>query len=206
MNDECRRVDERLDDWVDGTSAPAERARIERHLAACADCRRRAAGIESVVAAARALPRELDLPHDLLPGIRVAARPRPSRARVFAALGAAAAVGLAVVSAWLVPAPERDGGGPTAAAAPDAPFRRAAEEFRLAAAGLERSLETDRTLPAETRAVLDENLRILDAAIAEASRALTVRPADPERGRTLTALHWRKVDVLWRVTRLSERT
>ena len=41
--------------------------------------------------------------------------------------------------------------------------------------------------------------------MAEASRALDVRPSDPARGRTLTALYRRKVDVLWRVSRLAER-
>jgi anti-sigma factor RsiW len=200
MNGTCRDVDARLDDWIDGACDATERERIEAHLATCAACRARAAEIRTIVDAARRLPREVDLPRDLLPGIRARARARrPGRA----ALGilAAASVAIAGVTAWLVLAPERP--AEPIAEAPDAPFRLAAEQFEVAAAGLESSLGT---LTPETRAVLDRNLDILDAAIAEASRALDVRPADPRNGRMLTALHRRKVDLLWRVSRLSDRT
>jgi len=209
MNDPCGRIDERLDAWIDGTCEPAERERVERHLAACPDCRRRADEIRAVVDAARDLPRELDLPRDLRPGIRAAARRRAPLRPALVGLAAAAVLALAGVSAWwlrptALPAPA-PAAAATAAARPDAAFRRAAAELASAAAGLESSLRNDAHLAPQTRTVLDENLRILDEAIAEASRALDVRPSDPARGRTLTALYRRKVDVLWRVSRLAER-
>jgi anti-sigma factor RsiW len=121
-----------MHEWTDRLSAyrndelpPGERAALESHLAACADCRAVLGGIEQVVLQAGSLP-ELQPPRDLWPAIaarmatplgdaaastvaapRSAARESSRRRRVFrftAPQLAAAAIALVIFSAsaaWL---------------------------------------------------------------------------------------------------------
>ena len=61
--------EERLNGYVDGTLDPADREAVDRHLAACATCRLEVERMTALVAGARALPRALDPPTDLWPGV-----------------------------------------------------------------------------------------------------------------------------------------
>jgi len=58
-------------------------------------------------------------------------------------------------------------------------------------------------IPAESREVIEENLRIIDRAIDDVRSALEAQPDDGARGRSLAALHQRKIDLLLRASRLS---
>ena len=58
-------------------------------------------------------------------------------------------------------------------------------------------------LPPETRQVVERNLRIIDAAIAEAESALAEHPASPELIRALDRSYERKIDLLRRSARLT---
>lgn len=61
----------------------------------------------------------------------------------------------------------------------------------------------DENLPPETREVLERNLRIIDAAIAESERALLEHPGSAAQVRALDRSYRRKVDLLERSVRLT---
>jgi len=52
----CNHCEERMSDYLEGALGPAERAAMESHLAACADCRQLLAGIRNVFAWGRGFP------------------------------------------------------------------------------------------------------------------------------------------------------
>jgi hypothetical protein len=56
---------ERLGDFVDHRLKPFEHARADRHLAACERCRHELARLRALLAAAAALPEEIDPPGDV---------------------------------------------------------------------------------------------------------------------------------------------
>lgn len=58
-------------------------------------------------------------------------------------------------------------------------------------------------LPPETREVVERNLRVIDAAIAEAESALARHPASPELLRALDRSYRQKIDLLRRSARLT---
>lgn len=62
-------LSDQIDDYMDGELAEAERAAVERHLSGCAACRADVEALRSLVADARALPRELEPGRDLWPAI-----------------------------------------------------------------------------------------------------------------------------------------
>jgi hypothetical protein len=83
-------------------------------------------------------------------------------------------------------------------------FELAEDQYEAAAARLLESLESrGDSLPPETRALVDENLRIIDRAIEEVRSALESEPGDTSTGHALNALYRRKVEFLWSVSRLS---
>ncbi len=76
---------ERLSAYLDGELAPADAAALERHLAACAECRDELAGLREVRALLRALPaprlpRSFALPATAAPHSAAAHAPRPASA------------------------------------------------------------------------------------------------------------------------------
>jgi len=221
----CQEVRNQLDDYVDGTLDLPVRRNVERHLEDCADCRSERDSLRDLLQAAASLAPRVDPPRNLLPGIRRAAlnrtaevvRPRFGASRL-AWAGAALAAGL-LVAVWLIPG--GDGGGApalpglseaTMAEAPVLPagwvpadgFRAAEQEYVQATEMLLASLEEQRgQLSPEARAVLDTNLEIIDRAIDEIHQAMAESPDDAIHGQTLTAMYRQKLDILWRVSRLS---
>lgn len=140
-------------------------------------------------------------------------------------LAAAAAVLIAVTSGatlWLA-----SGGGPAAddadpaaggraARAPAGPVARTAagpgaaagipSGYRPVVDRLEGLFERrEERLPAPTRRVLERNLAIIDAAIAETEAALAEHPSSPGLLRTLDRTYDRKVELLRRSARLAAR-
>ena len=221
----CEQVREQLDDYIDGELGEAEFQEVELHLAECAGCRQEERAVRAVVALAAGLPRHLEPTGDLWPGIAdeiarrrrftlvqsVVARPA---VRWAAGLAAAAAV---VAALWFVPrgtppAPQVAGPAPTPDATvqraaldttPDA-FAQAERDYQRATAELMAALQTRRaSLSPETSAAIDENLRVIDKALAEVRAALEHDPASPRLNRMLASTHEKKIDTLRRVLKLT---
>jgi hypothetical protein len=112
----------RLNALADGTLVAAERVEAEQHVATCAACRAEVEGLRSLRRAAAALPRRIDPPRDLWPGIqprltiRLTGKPSTKSFRARLWLLAAAAVivlGIGVALWWRPTAGEWEmaGGG-----------------------------------------------------------------------------------------------
>ena len=211
----CPQDDMLLDDLVDGELDQASRLPLERHLAGCERCREEVDRRRRLQAAIDRLPREIAPGEELLDGIRrqaLAAERAAPTLRSFAAqswVAAAAAVLLVGVIAFLAGRQGRETVLPTADSAmlagqslPD--YRLAEVQYQKATATLLAELDRVRDqLPPESLAAVEENLRIIDQAIAEVHAALDLEPGSGKDGHLLAALHKKKLDTLWRATRLS---
>jgi anti-sigma factor RsiW len=203
----CREVDDRLDDYVDGELSEGEYQEVELHIASCAACRENERGLRNLLALAAALPKERRPERDLWPGVaeRLTA-PRWSGQSL--ALGLAAGLIVAVTAGVLyrrdtAPAPT---GGTLLPVSIESPAALAAaeEDYARAAAALLAALHDRRdTLAPEAIASVEENLRVIDQALAEVHEALRQDPGNPELTRMLAATHRKKVDVLRRVMKLT---
>lgn len=215
--------EERLNDYVDGDLSAADGAEVERHLEACPACRAEVAGLRRLLREVAALPLEVAPPDELWVGVREETVELPARQR-HTLWGmryglAAAAVVLIALSSALTAVLLRDGGAPreapvavrAPAATPPAATLVALGEveapYATAAADLKAVLDTrgDRLSP-ETVQVLEENLRIIDQAIAAARTALAADPANAELTNVFSSTYQEKIDVLERAVRLSAQT
>jgi predicted anti-sigma-YlaC factor YlaD len=212
-----------LDDYLDGELGEAEFQEVELHLAGCEACRQEERAVRAVVALAAALPRTQEPPRDLWPGIadEIARRRRFTLVRSAmagpavrwaAGLAAAAAV---VAAVWVVrretpPAPEVARSGQGAAVqpvslgtTPDA-FTEAERDYQRATAELMSALQARRaSLSPKTSASIDENLRVIDRALADIRAALERDPANPRLNRMLASTHEKKIETLRRVLKLT---
>lgn len=210
----CHEARRWLDDWLDGELAGALGENVEAHLAQCPDCRAHADGVRSLLAAALELPREIQPERDLWPEIvaRVASPSqhapsvrRPAFRWSALAVAAVLLVGLtAIITARLV----RPGAGPAGGEVrPDGSasvvpasltgLGDAFAEYERAAHAL-RSVLADRRgriSPATLREV-DDNLRIIDGAIASLRAALAESPDSPELTNLLAATYKQQIDLL----------
>ena len=219
----CEEIQDRLDEYVDGSLAEAEFQALEMHLAECEACRREERLLRALLAHAEALPEEKMPERDLWAGIAAqirdgnVVRGPASWWRNPAALAAAAAVVIAVSGALLV---VRPGGtpGPSAGASPSAEgvrqlaavtasqagLREAEREYARATADLMQVLEAQRpTLSPETARTIEENLKTIDQALAQVRAALEKDPTDARLAHLLTTTHQKKVDALQRIVRLN---
>jgi len=201
----CTRLEELINDFVDGRLLEADRQDVERHLEGCAACRRAVEQLRNLVDRAAALPKEITPSRDLLPGIRRAAvgdgRQQASSAWMWWA-GLAASV-LVVITVGITTMTFRDRGGEVVQVAVTE-FRAAEQEYLRAATLLADALEKQHgTLSPETAALIDENLEIINLAIANVRLALNADPGNPRNGQVLTALYQQKIEILRRVSRLS---
>jgi len=214
---------ERLSELLDGDLGEREARDLEAHLATCAECAEALAALRQVTAQAAALgPREPE--RDLWPGIAARLEPRRSRFPGLAAalrglLGqrlslsvpqlAAASLALMLVTggaAWLAlrpaPAPRQASAPvPTPAPSPAPAATVGVAQYDAAIAELERALAEHRSdLDSSTVRVVQQNLAIIDRAIGEARRALSIDPANPYLNDHLAGTLRRKMDLLRRVT------
>ena len=209
----CSEIDILLDDYVVGVLGSVERRQVEAHVASCAGCRGALEELRRLQHAVRALPRGLPPERDLLPGVRSGVRRRPRLGLAGFGVAAAAAVLVVALGAWLglrerVPvtdgAPATSGNALPAAALTLSEFEAAELEYERAAARLLEVLEARRdALSPETRRIVTENLQVIDLAIEKARAALEADPTDARNGHTLNALHRQKVELLWRLSRVS---
>jgi anti-sigma factor RsiW len=203
---------DRLSEYVDGELDAPTRAALDAHLATCANCRATRDALGRVVARAQQLAHR-DPARDLWTPIEAAIEsgrvkpirnPRPRRLVTlsFARLVAAASV-VAVLAggvAWLAASSRRPAPVAPAIPAPAAtPASLAVASYRDAAADLERVLEAGRsTLRPETMRVIEENLRTIDLAIAQADSALRRDPGSAYLNQYLAATMQRKLKLLRR--------
>ncbi|MGH7557561.1 MAG: anti-sigma factor family protein [Gemmatimonadota bacterium] len=218
---------ERLSAWIDGDLNPAERERIERHVAGCAECAAVLAGLERVVASARGLE-DREPATDLWPSIAErlsdrtlapvipidSARPRGRRRFSFTVPQlAAAAVAIMVVSAgvvwWTNPDPSGvaldEPGGRVGTIAPGPEGIPVAFEedpaYTDAVADLERAFEASRDrLRPETVATVERNLAIIDEAIRQTLDALAADPGSTFLYDHLERSRSQKLEVLRQAT------
>ena len=198
---------ERLSEYLDDELAEADRAALEEHVLGCADCRRTLAGLHRVVARARSLE---DRPpsEDLWSGIadRIGAGPRRRRLTFSVPQLLAAGIALAVASggtAWLL---HPDAAGLASIQADSAPRSglpavavgtTGVRGYDSAVDDLERVLAEGRgRLDTTTVRVLEQNLALIDRAIAQARRAVAADSANVYLNTHLAETMRRKIDLL----------
>jgi anti-sigma factor RsiW len=209
---------ERLHDYVDGLLGAAERATIERHLEACAECTTSVHELRALLGDIAGLPRGIAPARDLLAAIGAAIDAGSGEARALRlplrertvwsarhALAAAAIVLVALTSA-VTALVVRTAAVPSDVLAVSAPGAFEPEEFRRIEANyiaatdeLEAVLASGRgALAPETVRILEENLRIIDAALAEAGAALRSDPGNAALSEMMVAAYEKKLDLLRR--------
>ena len=198
---------DRLSEYLDGEMAEPEEAALEAHLGTCAACSETLAGLRRIVVRARSLE---DRPPsgDLWSGVaaRIGAGPRRRRLTFSVPQLLAAGIALAVLSggsAWLLhPDPAR-----VAAMQPAAPGTvpvatvgstgAAGRSYDSAVDDLERVLAEGRgRLDSATVRVLEQNLALIDRAIAQAQRAVAADSANIYLNTHLAETMRRKIDLL----------
>ena len=218
---------DRLSEYLDGELAPEARRGLEAHLGECAACRTTLEELRAVVARAAALedrPPAADLWPAVARGIGagepgvvpLASRRRGARRLAFTLPQlAAAAVALMAVSGgavWLA-----DSHAPAAGAAPVAATSGGAAPGGVVApaalipAGYDAAVRDLETVLAQNRGrldtatvhVLERNLHLIDAAIAECRRALAADPASPYLNAHLADTMQQKLDLLRQAARLA---
>jgi anti-sigma-K factor RskA len=194
---DCDTILALLDEYLDGTLAADEQTRVSAHLGACERCRREAEAIRALLARTSTLPRSVLPGRELWSGI--AERIRGStvrrhngatRWRVPAvALQAAAAIGLILLGAGLATTWQHRPAG----------SRFTAEQARYAAASTalaEHLAREPGNLAPATRAVVERNLAIVDAAIREAEAALLRDPGSQALEQMLVARYEQRLALL----------
>jgi anti-sigma factor RsiW len=219
-----------MDDDLDATA----HATVERHLRTCTACAAELGELRRLVAyAGTVVSRDVPPSRDLWPGIEarlvtpgLAGFPsrRPGRGRLvsfsIAQLATAAVLLMAVsgATAWFVRgnlavAPDAIPARPTVQAeiepyaSADAvrPVNFADAQYDAAVSDLERALDERRNdLNPRTVEILERNLKLIDAAIAQARQALEEDPGNAYLNRHLVESRKRKLDLLRRATAISE--
>lgn len=206
-------VTDQLDDFVDGRLKAASAKDVELHLATCVECASAEHQLRLLLAAARALPAALEPPPAIWTAVRARTidAPRLRRALFWSVryqLAAAAAI-LVLLSSGLTALFLRAGGPPIQAMVSEptrAALSAAQQENDRIASQLETRLVSQRpALDTATARVVQENLRIIDRAIAEARSALERNPENPNLSRLISTSYQRKIQILQRTLRLSAK-
>ncbi len=216
-----------LSAYLDGELSPDERARVDAHVAACAECRVVLDDLKAIVVTAPYYEGEApkrDLWAGIAQGIQaekevpISGRRATGYGRQFslgqliaASLAFAAIAGGSVYVALRQPAagvqlPETVAQDPSPVARRPSPgitnaSTRAGEVYDAAVGDLERVLAEGRDqLDAKTLKVIEDNLRIIDRAIAEARSAIAADPANGYLRGQVAANMRRKLDILRQAT------
>ncbi len=222
---------DRLSEYLDGELKPSERQEVESHLAGCAECAGVLEGLRQVVDRARVLE-DRPPTSDLWPGIAqrigvshesdsivdLEAHRRPvavSRRSFSFSIPqlVAASIALMVLSggtAWVLTGPGSNRAGEAVLATDagptgvTAPARFAGSDYDAAVSELQRILAERRDLlDEETVRVMEENLLIIDRAIAQARRALEQDPASTYLNEHLVTTMQQKLEFLRQAARMA---
>lgn len=205
--------EEQLNDWIDGLLSPDDRAQLERHIAACAPCADDAHRLRALLAMAAQLPESIDPPAGTWEAVAArtfqAGRVRRDVLRQLRVPLAAAAIALIATSAALTSALLRNGDSADpatqqAVTTPPAGTLVATESYQLE---FERVLaefqaRSDQLDPA-SKAIVEENLRIIEQALASAQAALEADPANRELPLLIVDTYRKRIDIVERALRLS---
>jgi anti-sigma factor RsiW len=195
-----------LDDYVDDALPAAERATVDAHLTACAECRDLVAGLRSVIAAVSALeavepPRaawariERTIRTES-PGIRAPRWPWLAAAAVlvlatFAGLKLAGVRQPAPTAGLTAVAPATD------AEAIQTELMLAEQHYQNAITGLERIASAEKgSLDPQTASTLEKSLAVVDQAIGESRAALRAQPASEPAQQSLLESFKAKIALL----------
>ena len=224
----CRDVETRLDDFVDGTLSAGERGAVTLHLETCPSCRGAEAGVRALAARTAALPQVIEPTHDLWPGIAAriqgdtvtqgrfgaARHPRWLHLGALAAAAAALVVVSSVVTTLIVArrdaamGPSATGRTGIAAGVTAASLEpsQARGTFEAARQQLLAALEARRSsLSPATLKVVDENVRIIDEAVRQMESALARDPGNQELPSLLVTAYRQEIDMLQRAAGLPAR-
>lgn len=211
-------TDERLNDWVDGLLEAADAEAVAAHVAGCAACQADAERLRALLSLARALPESIDPPagtwegiaartidlgrtrREVLRGMRF---PLAAAAAVLVAVTAGSTALLLRADATTTPAvasapePMSPGGGVLVAAEDtyQQQFDQLITEFRANRASLDSATVT----------VVEENLAIIETALAQARAALAADPANADLPLLITKTHRQRIALIERALRLSTR-
>lgn len=205
----------RLSEYLDDDLPERERRQVEEHLSQCAMCASELEGLRQVITHARALDMPSEPDRDLWPGIQSRLRPRrvTARARWSAAarlggatrwswpgLAVAATLTLACVATlvWFAQGHPGPTPPPAMSARTVAPVAatQAEREYDDMVADLRRVVHHRLTHDPRVIEVIEDNLAVIDVAIAEYRDALARQPSDPELNSRLDAARRRKLVVL----------
>jgi len=221
-----RHVDfERLQDYREGLLSREDGEAVAAHLQECPACREELHALDTLMQGLGGLPVEAHPSRDLWPqiewrmgtegasagqdvGPEKVERKQRRQVTLHAWQLMAAGVVLAVISGsavWAFLSGTSPVSGPLAPEMPQsypaqpAGWEVALDEYRGAVADLEEVLEAGReVLDPETVRIMEENLRVIDEAIAESQAALAQAPNSKSLGRFLAENLRRKVDLLRR--------
>jgi hypothetical protein len=211
--------DERLAAWLRGELTAGEERALREAAASEPALAAEIQAYDRTIGALRALPRERAPERDLLPAIAARLeidRPRHRHWLLPVAAALLLAAGLALM--LRLEQSSRGGGSvptpppPAVATAPPASAiaRTAYGDTDRALADIRRELrrtieERKDDLPPETRAVVFENLRVIESAIRDIETALDAAPADGDLARTYIAYRERQIDLLRQVNRMAAK-
>jgi predicted anti-sigma-YlaC factor YlaD len=198
---------DRLSEYLDGDLPEPDRAALEAHLDTCRDCGETLAGLRRMVMRARSLEDRAPA-RDLWTGVAQRIGAAPSRRRIAFSVPQllAAGVALAVLSggsAWLLhpdatrvasvePTPQPTGALPVSTVG-----NATVRGYDAAVDDLERVLADGRgRLDTATVRVLEQNLALIDRAIAQARRAVAADSANLYLNSHLAETMRRKIDLL----------
>lgn len=200
-----------LNDFADGELAESDRDAVAGHVVYCVQCAVVVSGLRALLADAAALPASIEPPTRLWQSVRSRTiSPRPSRTKMLwelrAPLAAAAAVLIVAASAitWWIAPTERASQIMTASAPAPAELglARAEADYLEATRALLLVLEErrDRMDPAVV-ATVEQNLRVIAAAVENAKAALAADPANQDVTAILNATYQTQIRMLRSATR-----
>lgn len=183
-----------------------------RHLAECESCRETLRKVRALVAAARALPRDVEAPPEVWTGIRNRvgttrrASARWSRIARWTAL--AATIAFVAVTGLLLQGRKAKAtkilAPGTLATATPVVVDKVERTYLGTVAQLRATLDQQRpALPPATVRTVEGSLAVIDTAIAEARQALASDPGNQSLVDILSAHYGRKVELLTRATEIS---
>ena len=193
----------------------AESGRESAHVAECDECRGSLERVRQLIAAARALPRDIAPPPEAWRTIRdrIGAQPRAASASRWwhsGWLATAAALLLVLGTATFTLMLSRAGTSKAKAVMTSGPSSAASvlftvdKNYAVTIRELRATLEAQRsTLAPATVQSVERSLKVIDDAIAEARAALAADPANQALVDILASHYERQVDLLQRATELS---